>query len=124
MAGVVRYLDVRALLAARDMAAERRRAAALDCRHHLELAEADMADIGPAPCRAVVAEDVRDLQRWTQHEELRSGRRLGLRQRDAVEWAHDLPDGLGGDACVERRGIELGVAEQHLDHPDIDVLLE
>src|SRR5450755_4510709 len=55
---------------------------------------------------------------------LASGRRLGLRQRDAVEWAHDLPDGLGGDACVERRGVELGMAEQDLDHPDIDVLLE
>jgi hypothetical protein len=27
-----------------------------------------MAGIGPAPCRAVAAENVRDLQRWTQHE--------------------------------------------------------
>ena len=53
-----------ALLAARDMTTERRRAAALDCRHHLQLAEVDMAGIGPAPCRAMVAEDVRDLQRW------------------------------------------------------------
>jgi hypothetical protein len=30
-----------------------------------------MAGIGPAPCRAVAAEDVRDLQRWTRHEESR-----------------------------------------------------
>ena len=67
-ARVVRDLAVRALLAARDMPAERRRAAALDRRHHLQLAEADMAGIGPAPCRAVAAEDVRDLQRWTRHE--------------------------------------------------------
>ena len=70
-ASVVRNLAVRALLAARDMTAERRRAAALDRRHHLQLAEADMAGIGPAPCRAVAAEDVRDLQRWTRHEQPR-----------------------------------------------------
>jgi len=70
-ARVVRYLGVRALLAARDMPAERHRAAGLDCRHHLQLAEADMAGIGPAPCRAVAAEDVRDLQRWTRHEQPR-----------------------------------------------------
>ena len=30
-----------------------------------------MAGIGPAPCRAVAAEDVRDLQRWTRHEAAR-----------------------------------------------------
>src|SRR5713226_8070708 len=59
------------VLAARDMAAEGCRAAVLDRRHHLQLAEADMAGIGPAPCRAVAAEDVRDLQRWTRHQEPR-----------------------------------------------------
>src|SRR5712672_3235304 len=53
------------VLAARDMAAERCRAAVLDRRHHLELAEADMAGIGLAPCRSMAAEDIRDLQRWT-----------------------------------------------------------
>ena len=35
-----------AVLAARDMPAERRRAAALDRRHHLQLAEAHMAGVG------------------------------------------------------------------------------
>jgi hypothetical protein len=53
------------VLAARDMAAERCRAAVLDRRHHLELAEADMAGIGLAPCRSMAAEDIRDLQRRT-----------------------------------------------------------
>src|SRR5258707_14815431 len=53
------------VLAARDMAAERCRAAVLDRRHHLELAEADMAGIGLAPCWSVAAEDIRGLQRWT-----------------------------------------------------------
>src|ERR1700682_534124 len=72
-AGVVRDLAVRAVLAARDMSAERRRAAVLDRRHYLELAKADMAGIGPAPCRAVATEDVRDLQRWTRHDARQAG---------------------------------------------------
>ena len=49
---------VRAVLAARDMAAERCGAAALDCAHHLHLVEADVPGIGSAPRRSVVAEDV------------------------------------------------------------------
>ena len=55
------------VLAARDVAAERRRAAALDRRHHLQLAEAHMAGVGLTPCRTMVAEDIRDLQRRTRH---------------------------------------------------------
>ena len=65
--GVIGDLRVRALLAARDMPAEGRRATALDRRHHLELAEAHMAGIGLAPCRSMAAENIRDLQRWTRH---------------------------------------------------------
>src|SRR5262252_5772636 len=46
---------VGAVLAARDVAAECCGAAALDCRHHLQLIEADMAGIGfcamPGHCR-------------------------------------------------------------------------
>ena len=38
-----------AVLAALDMPAERRRAAALDRRHHLQLAEAHMAGVGVTP---------------------------------------------------------------------------
>ena len=50
------------VLAARDMPAERCRAAVLDRRHHLELAEADMAGVGLAPRLAMAAEDIRNLQ--------------------------------------------------------------
>ena len=74
-----------ALLAARHMAAERRRAAGatgcprcsyagdapaapgLDGRHHLELAKAQVAGPGPAPGRPLGAEDIRDLQRSPGH---------------------------------------------------------
>ena len=85
-----------------------------------------MAGVGPAPRRSVAAEDIRDLQRRTRHARRASGGRLDLLEleRDVLERAHDLADRLGGDAGVERRGVELGVAEQHLDHADIDVLLE
>jgi len=63
-AGIIGDLRMTALLAlaARDMAAECGRAAVLDRRHHLELAEADMAGIGLTPCRSMAAEDIRDLQ--------------------------------------------------------------
>ncbi len=59
---------VGAVLAARDMPAEGRRAAALDRRHHLQLAKAHMAGVGFAPRRSVVAEDIRDLQSRTPHD--------------------------------------------------------
>jgi hypothetical protein len=44
--------------------------------------------------------------------------------RNAIERAHDLPDDLGGDARIERRGVKLGMAEQDLDQPDIGVLFQ
>src|ERR1700720_4431569 len=46
---------VGAVFAARDMPAEGRRAAALDRRHYLQLAEAHVAGVGLAPRRSVVA---------------------------------------------------------------------
>jgi hypothetical protein len=45
-AAVVSNGGVGAVLAAFDMAAERRRAAALDRAHHLQLLEADMTGVG------------------------------------------------------------------------------
>ena len=63
-AGVVRDAQVRAVLTAFDMPAQRRRSAALDRRHDLELAEAHMAGMRRTPSRPAVAEDVRHLDRW------------------------------------------------------------
>ena len=72
-AGVVRDLRMaaRRVLAARDMPTERRRATALDRTHHLQLVEADVPAIGLPPSRAVIAEDVRDLQSWSNHNRRR-----------------------------------------------------
>jgi hypothetical protein len=58
---------VSGVLAARDVSAQRRRAAALDGAHHLELEQADVTAVGLTPRGPVVAEDVRDLQSWTGH---------------------------------------------------------
>jgi hypothetical protein len=66
-ARVVGDLGVRAVLAARDVAAERRGPAARDGRHRLKLAEAHMARIGSAPGGAVAIEDVGDLQPRAAH---------------------------------------------------------
>src|SRR6202045_2553387 len=67
--GVVGDLGMaaRRVLAACDMAAERRRAAALDRTHHLQLLEAHMPAVGLTPGRTMVAENVRDLQSWSSH---------------------------------------------------------
>jgi hypothetical protein len=67
-AAVIGDLRVRAVLAAHDMAAESHRAAALDRRLHLQLAEADVTCIGFTPSRSMVAEDIRDLQGRTSHD--------------------------------------------------------
>src|SRR5271170_6556531 len=68
-AGVVRDLGMAAccILAACDMPPERCRATALDRTHHLQLPKAHMPLIGVTPSRAVIAEDVRDLQSWSSH---------------------------------------------------------
>jgi hypothetical protein len=55
--------------AARDVAAEVRRPAALDRAHYLELVVTEVALHGLTPSGAVIAEDVRDLQGWPGHGE-------------------------------------------------------
>ena len=112
--GVVSDLGVAAVLvlAARDMTAERCCAAVLDRRHHLDLLEADMAGIGLTPCRSMAAEDIRDLQCRARHARCVLGRRLvffTLQRRETIERAHDFPDGVGGNVCVDRRRFEFGV---------------
>jgi hypothetical protein len=66
-AGVVGDRRIGAVLTARDMAAKRCRAATLDCRHHLQLLEAEMAGMGVTPCYAMAAEDIRNLQSRARH---------------------------------------------------------
>jgi hypothetical protein len=77
---IVRDPAVAAVFAALDMAAKDDRAAVLDSRHHLELAEADVPGIGLAPGGAMAMEDVCDLQFLAAHgRRLHSGSRSPFR---------------------------------------------
>jgi hypothetical protein len=67
-AAVVGNDRVLAVLTARNVAAEGRRAAALDRAHDLQCAEAHVAGVGATPSGPVVAEDIRDLQSGPRHE--------------------------------------------------------
>ena len=65
--GIVGDAFVRAVLAALDVAAQRRGPAGLDRRHDFQLAEADMTFVGFAPRRPMGAKDVCDLQARPRH---------------------------------------------------------
>jgi hypothetical protein len=97
-------------------------AAVLDRRHHFQLAEAHMAGVGLTPSRAMVAEDIRDLQDNALHEKWVSGGRFGLGgvsrwdfgqvQTEPLQRTRHVSDRVDGDARVKRRRFELGVSEQ------------
>src|ERR1700686_4679292 len=96
-AAVIGDLRVQAVLAAHDMAAERRPAASLDRPHPLQLAETDMPGFAFPPCRAMVAEDIRDLQGGTSHDRRGLCRRLLLRcqRSEPTQRAHAGADHVG-----------------------------
>ena len=73
-----------------------------------------MTGIGTTPSRSMAAENVRNLQNWTGHQRRASGGRLVLvgLQIETFQRAHDCPDGVGGDARVERRALDLGMTKQ------------
>jgi hypothetical protein len=116
-AGIVGNLDLLAVVAAQHMAAQRRGAALFDGRHDLALTQAQVSVLILAPGRSVDAEDIRDLQARRSH-----GR--DLRGTHGLQRTNDFAQNVGGDLGIERRGIELLVAEQDLDHADIDLLLQ
>src|SRR5262245_61503111 len=94
--------------AACNMPAEGRRPAALDGVHHLHLGVTEVTLIGTTPSRAVIAEDLRDLQRWTAHVYRRLLRRvlLGSERRELIERAQHIAQNLAGDVGVACRRIE------------------
>ena len=84
-----------------------------------------MTGVGMTPRRAVVAEDIRDFQRWTRHDcWLGDGSRftpwpclpVGL---NVFERAFDTCDHAGRNPRVARRRLQLVVAQKRLNDADI-----
>ena len=81
-----------------------------------------MAGVGLTPSLAMAAEDIRDLQGETSHEKRASGGRfrlggasrrdLGQVQTEPLQRAGDVTDRVDGDAGIERRRLQFGVAER------------
>ena len=70
-----------------------------------------MPGVGLAPGGAVAAEDVRNLKRGTRHSRWRLSLLL-LNQAEPVQRAHHLADRACGHPRVERRRVQLGMAER------------
>ena len=106
----------RSAAATQDVSTQHRRAALFDGRHHLELAQAQVAALLPAPGGAMCAEDVRDLEGRTSHGNL--GRVRGLKGAD------DFAQEIGRHLRIECGRLQLLVAEQDLNDADVDLLFE
>lgn len=103
---------------AQRVTAERGAATLLDRRHDLELSKTQVTTLMMPQGRPVGAEDIRDLQGGSLHAQLRCGRGTWF------QWTDHLAQDLGRNVGIERCGLKLPVAEQHLDHADVHLLLE
>ena len=83
-----------------------------------------MAGIGFTPSRSMVAENVRNLQNWTDHQRRVSSGRLVRLVDKMIERAGDVADRIGRDLRIARCRVEFGMSKQHLDHAHLDVLLK
>ena len=86
-----------------------------------------MPGIGSAPVGSMAMKDVCDLQRRAAHRRPASLRVAASPRSNGcepVEWAGYGTDRRIGDAGIKRRGVELGVTQERLDHANIDILLE
>src|SRR5438552_17427323 len=80
----------------------------------------------------VVAQDIRDLRRWTGHGRRRLRRRLvfpvlsGLlaRLRQQIERALDAGDHAGGDPRIPCRCVQLVMPQERLNDPDVAAALK
>src|SRR6516164_6161359 len=125
-ARVVGDAAVAAIFAALDMTAEGCRAALLNGRHDLELSQAHMPGIGSAPVGSMAMKDVCDLEPRAAHgrpprprvatsrRSMVQAGRGGWLQPGSSYWRHEC----------KAPGVELGVAQERLDHANIDILLE
>src|SRR5215831_1151610 len=94
------------------MPAERGRAALLDRRHDLELPQAHMSGIGPAPVGPMAMKNVGDLQPRAAHGRPATPRAAASPRSMMRAGRAGCPDRDIGDAGVKCRSVELGVAER------------
>lgn len=124
-ARVVGDVLVCAVGAACDMPTKRRRAAAFDSVHHLELVKADVACICRAIRSTMGAEDIRNLQQWRRQSGLRGpGTFSALSSVQIVQRAVHGCDHARGNARITRCGRELGVSQQRLNDADVDAAFQ
>jgi hypothetical protein len=116
-AGVVGDLGMLTRFTAQHMSTERRAAALLDRGHDLALTQAQVRALRLPPGWPMGTEDIRDLQGGTPH----GG---GLRGVQGLQRTDHLAQNLGGHLGIQRRGVELLVPEQDLDHADVHLLLQ
>ncbi len=111
-AAIVGEANQAAIAGLLDMATEHRRAAGLDRRHNTTLDPAEMTVVAAAERLAVMAEDMRQLQRATRRR--RSGRGRDLRPQP-VKRAWRAADGAGRHVRVAGRGVDVAMGEQGLE---------
>ena len=83
-----------------------------------------MTGMGSPEAAPRCPEDIGDLQRGAHGSSAVAWRLLPDERCDLVERTGDGPHCPCRHLGVERRVIELGVAQQDLDHADIDAILE
>ena len=109
-AGVVGVANQPAVGAVLDMPAQRRRPARLDRRHDAALGAAEMGRVGLAERRAVVAEDIRHLQRGAHRAGsggCGDGSAMTLQPPARIQRAGGGAYLAGCEAEVSRRGLRL-----------------
>ena len=85
-----------------------------------------MPGIGPAPVGPMAMKDVGDLQPRAAHGRratLRGSRPPCAQRRESVERLVTIRIVVSATRC-KARGVELGMAEQHLDQRDVGILFQ
>ena len=117
--------EIAAVVAAIDMAAQRRRSTVLDRRHDLQLGKAEMPGLGETVAGTHGPEDVGDLQRGGPHGlSAARRRRVGRKYPEPVERADHGAHRTSRHLGVEGGGVQLGVTEQRLNDADVDAVLQ
>ena len=110
-----------AIVAALDMATERRRAAGCDRADHAPLDASKMSSVRSFVTFTVSVENVGQFERRPRRHRLIRRRHL---KRQSIQRALGPGDHMRRDACVARRRRQILVSEQDLDDANVDAALQ